>query len=73
MSKTFLCVSCYFKGADFIIAAKEAGNSVFLVTSKKLEDKPWPKDFIDEIFYMEEDEEMEYETFSFWSCSCNAY
>ena len=54
---TFLCVSGYFKGEEFLRACKAAGNTVYLVTSKKLEHKPWPRESIDEIFYMQEDEE----------------
>lgn len=52
-SKTFLCISNYFKGADFLINLKKLGNKVYLVTSEKLKDKPWPHQHIDEIFYME--------------------
>lgn len=52
-SKTFLCISNYFKGADFLINLKKLGNKVYLVTSEKLRDKPWPHQNIDEIFYME--------------------
>ena len=57
-SLTFLCVSCYFKGSDFLIACKEQGNTVYLVTAKKLEHKPWPKEHIDEIFYVEDDDDQ---------------
>ncbi|TDE07314.1 ATP-grasp domain-containing protein [Flavobacterium sandaracinum] len=52
-SKTFLCISNYFKGADFLINLKKSGNKVYLVTSEKLRDKPWPRQYLDEIFYME--------------------
>ena len=52
-AKTFICVSNYFKGADFLIELKKLGNKVFLVTSEKLRDKPWPTEYIDEIFFME--------------------
>ena len=52
-SKTFLCISNYFKGADFLTNLKKLGNKVYLVTSEKLRDKPWPHQHIDEIFYME--------------------
>lgn len=51
--KTFVCISNYFKGVDFLIELKKLGNSVYLVTSDSLRDSPWPKDYIDEIFYME--------------------
>lgn len=57
---TFLCVSCYYKGVDFLKACKAEGNRVFLVTSKKLENENWPKDQLDDIFYMNEDENGEW-------------
>ncbi|MCU0341662.1 MAG: ATP-grasp domain-containing protein, partial [Spirosomaceae bacterium] len=55
MSLTFLCVTCYFKGGDFMRACKEAGNTVYLLTAKKMEHKPWPHEAIDEFFYLEDD------------------
>jgi hypothetical protein len=51
--KTFVCISNYFKGVDFLINLKKLGNKVFLVTSEKLRDKSWPVEYIDEIFFME--------------------
>ena len=45
-AKTFICISNYFKGADFLIHLKSLGNTVYLITSEKLRDKPWPHDFI---------------------------
>jgi biotin carboxylase len=51
-TKTFICISNYFKGNDFLINMKKLGNKVFLITSEKLRDKPWAFDSIDEIFYM---------------------
>jgi hypothetical protein len=52
-SKTFICISNYFKGVDFLIELKKLGNIVYLITSEKLRDKPWPTEHIDEIFFME--------------------
>jgi hypothetical protein len=52
-SKTIVCISNYFKGADFLISLKQLGNKVYLITSEKLRDKPWPLEHIDEVFYME--------------------
>ncbi|RKT00712.1 acetyl-CoA carboxylase biotin carboxylase subunit family protein [Flavobacterium sp. 123] len=52
-AKTFICISNYFKGADFLINLKNLGNKVYLVTSEKLRNSPWPNEHIDEIFYME--------------------
>ncbi len=52
---TFLCISCYFKGSAFLRACKAAGNTVYLVTAKKLEHEPWPRESVDEFFYMDDD------------------
>ncbi|TAF96433.1 MAG: ATP-grasp domain-containing protein [Cytophagia bacterium] len=52
---TFLCITCYYKGSDFLRACKEAGNTVYLLTAKKLEDKPWPREAVDEFFYLDDD------------------
>lgn len=49
---TFLCISNFFKGGDFLIELKKQGNKVFLITSEKLKDQAWPYDHIDEVFYM---------------------
>lgn len=52
-NKTFICISNYFKGSDFLINLKKLGNTVYLITSEKLRNKPWPFEYIDEVFYME--------------------
>ena len=54
---TFLCISSFFKGEDFLRSCKALGNKVLLVTSKGLEHKKWPRESIDEIFYMQEKRE----------------
>lgn len=51
-NKTFLCISNYFKGSAFLISLKKAGNTVFLITTEKLRDSPWPFEYIDEVYYM---------------------
>ncbi|MBL7776651.1 MAG: ATPase [Saprospiraceae bacterium] len=51
---TFLCVSSYFKGNDFLRGMKSTGATVYLVTSKKLENKPWAREALDDIFYIEQ-------------------
>jgi hypothetical protein len=58
---TFLCISTFFKGNDFLKSCKEAGNNVYLITNKKLENKPWVRDFIDEFFYIEEGKNGNYD------------
>ncbi|MCL4266514.1 MAG: ATPase [Anaerolineae bacterium] len=49
---TILCLASYCKGATFLTAAKQLGCRVLLVTREKLRDDPWPRQDIDEIFYM---------------------
>ena len=49
---TVLCISSYEKGHDFMRQCKEQGCRVLLLTSKSLEGAFWPKDAIDEIFYI---------------------
>ena len=51
---SFLCVSTFFKGNEFLRSCKQAGNTVYLLTNKKLEHKPWVREYIDEVFYVEE-------------------
>ncbi|CAG5004923.1 hypothetical protein DYBT9275_03476 [Dyadobacter sp. CECT 9275] len=60
-SLTFLCISTYFKGNDFLKACKEAGNTVLLLTAKKLEGKPWVRECIDDFFYVQEGEDGTYD------------
>ncbi|MEZ4886351.1 MAG: hypothetical protein R3E32_16565 [Chitinophagales bacterium] len=57
MKPTFLCIASFFKGADFLRACKATGSKVYLLTSKKLEHEKWPKEAIDETFYMVENED----------------
>jgi biotin carboxylase len=54
MQQTFLCVSSYEKGHDFMRECKEHGCRVFLLTSESLRDAVWPKDSIDETFYIQD-------------------
>ncbi len=53
---TFLCIASYFKGNRFMQGLKACGAKVFLLTSKKHEDKAWPRESLDQIFYMDADE-----------------
>ncbi len=49
---TVLCLASYFKGGDFLIACKNQGCRVILLTKEKLADEPWPWQAIDERFLM---------------------
>ncbi len=51
----FLCISCYFKGEAFLQALKEEGHTVFLLTKQDLQQEPWPRESIDEFFFMGSD------------------
>ncbi len=49
----YLCFATFLKGEDFLKTCKEAGNTVYLVTLKSLEHADWPRESIDEFFYLE--------------------
>lgn len=53
---TILCIACYFKGKDFITTAKKLGCKVIVLTSKSVENADWPKESIDEILYVDADD-----------------
>ena len=48
----FLCICTYFKGVEFLKSCKAEGNNVYLLTNQKLKDKAWPRESIEEIFYL---------------------
>ncbi|HVF90060.1 MAG TPA: ATP-grasp domain-containing protein, partial [Blastocatellia bacterium] len=49
---TILCLASYEKGAEFMRECKRRGCRVLLVTIEKLARADWPREAIDEIFYM---------------------
>ncbi|TXF79054.1 acetyl-CoA carboxylase biotin carboxylase subunit family protein [Chryseobacterium sp.] len=51
---TIVCISCYYKGYDFMDEMKKLGNKIILITSENLRDKNWPWHAIDEVYYMTE-------------------
>ncbi|MGB8474723.1 MAG: hypothetical protein WCE61_11625 [Candidatus Acidiferrum sp.] len=52
---TILCVSSYEKGQAFLRTCKEMGCRVLLLTVDKLRDADWPRESIDEMFFMPEE------------------
>jgi biotin carboxylase len=52
---TLLCLASYHKGFEFLREAKRQGCRVLLVTSASLRDADWPRDSLDEIFYVPDD------------------
>jgi len=52
---TLLCLASYHKGAEFLREAKRQGCRVLLVTSASLRDADWPRESLDDIFYVPDD------------------
>ena len=50
-----LCVSTYEKGQEFIRTCREIGCTVYLLTVEKLRNADWPREAIDEMFFMPEE------------------
>lgn len=50
-----LCVSSYEKGQEFVRTCKKLGCTVYLLTTEKLRNADWPRDSIDEMFFMPEE------------------
>jgi hypothetical protein len=49
---TVLCLASYFKGTDFIRECRQQGCRVLLLTSQSLGGEDWPRESIDEMFYI---------------------
>ena len=52
---TVLCVATYEKGQEFLKECKRQGCRVLLLTTDTLRDAAWPREAIDEIFFMPRD------------------
>jgi biotin carboxylase len=52
---TVLCLASYHKGFEFLREAKRQGARVLLITSLSLKDDEWPRDSLDDIFYVPDD------------------
>ena len=50
-----LCVSSYEKGQEFIRTCKAIGCTVYLLTVEKLRNADWPREAIEETFFMPEE------------------
>lgn len=55
MPVTLLCIASYHKGIAFLREAKRQGCRVLLVTSASLQDADWPRESLDDIFYIQDD------------------
>lgn len=49
---TMLCLASYEKGEAFLRECKRQGCRVLLITVEKLREANWPREAIDEVFYM---------------------
>jgi biotin carboxylase len=49
---TFLCITTYEKGQEFMRECKRQGCRVLLLTAEKLRDANWPRESLDNTFYL---------------------
>ncbi len=49
---TFLCITTYEKGQEFMRECKRTGCRVLLVTAEKLRGADWPRECLDDTFYL---------------------
>ncbi len=52
---TLLCITTYEKGQEFMRECKRQGCSVLLLTAEKLRDAEWPRESLDDTFYLPEE------------------
>ncbi len=52
---TFLCITTYEKGQEFMLECKRQGCRVFLLTVETLRNADWPRESLDDVFYMPAD------------------
>jgi biotin carboxylase len=52
---TILCISSYEKGQEFLRTCKNLGCRVLLLTVEKLRDADWPRESVDDFFFMPEE------------------
>jgi biotin carboxylase len=55
MPLTVLCIATYRKGDEFLRECDRQGCRVLLLTEEKLRDADWPRDAIDEFYYLRRD------------------
>jgi biotin carboxylase len=49
---TFLCITTYEKGQEFMRECKRQGCRVFLLTAETLRHADWPRESLDDVFYI---------------------
>src|SRR5271165_4944608 len=51
-SLTFLCITTYEKGQEFMRECNRQGCRVLLLTAEKLRDADWPREVLDDTYYL---------------------
>lgn len=54
-SLTFLCITTYEKGQEFMRECKRSGCRVILLTAEKLRNADWPRESLDDTYYLPEE------------------
>jgi biotin carboxylase len=52
---TLLCITTYEKGQEFMRECNRQGCHILLLTAEKLRDADWPRDVLDDTYYLPED------------------
>jgi len=52
---TFLCITTYEKGQEFMCECKREGCRVFLLTADTLRNADWPRESLEDVFYIPAD------------------
>jgi biotin carboxylase len=52
---TIFCIATYRKGDEFLRECRRQGCQVLLLTEEKLRDSDWPRESVDEFFYLRRD------------------
>lgn len=56
---TVLCIATFEKGQEFMRECKRQGCRVLVVTMEKLRDADWPRESVDEFFYLPDDYKLD--------------
>ncbi|MFL6257550.1 MAG: acetyl-CoA carboxylase biotin carboxylase subunit family protein, partial [Pyrinomonadaceae bacterium] len=56
---TVLCIATFEKGQEFMRECKRQGCRVLVVTMERLRDADWPRESVDEFFYLPDDYKLE--------------
>lgn len=56
---TILCIATFEKGQEFMRECKRQGCRVLVVTMERLRDADWPRESVDEFFYLPDDYKLD--------------